>query len=181
MRDPLLTDRLILRDVTEADAELLAELDSDPKVMRYLGCRPARDEAAYRERFHAAYIPWQAHPWHGLRIVLDRASGAFLGWVFVRPAPACPDAPTFGWICPHEVEIGYRYRRPVWGRGIATEAATPLLQSALADPSTTAIVACAAAGNAASLRVLEKLGLKPVGHVLLPESGELLVKLARVK
>ncbi len=35
MREPLLTNRLILRDITEADAELLLEtLDSDPEVMR---------------------------------------------------------------------------------------------------------------------------------------------------
>ena len=37
MREPLLTDRLILRDITEADAELLFDLDSDPEVMRYIG------------------------------------------------------------------------------------------------------------------------------------------------
>jgi RimJ/RimL family protein N-acetyltransferase len=30
MREPHLTDRLILRDITEADAELLFELDGDP-------------------------------------------------------------------------------------------------------------------------------------------------------
>jgi RimJ/RimL family protein N-acetyltransferase len=86
-----------------------------------------------------------------------------------------------GWTSPAEVEIGYRYRRCAWGRGIATEAATPLVQAALADPATTAIVACAQSGNAASLRVLEKLGLRRAGEVTLPGSAELLVKLARVK
>jgi RimJ/RimL family protein N-acetyltransferase len=181
MREPLLTDRLILRDITEADAELLVELDADPEVMRYIGAQPALDAAIYRERTRAVYVPWQAHPWHGVRIVLDRVSGAFLGWVFIRPAIASPDARDMGWTRPDEMEIGYRYRQCVWGRGIATEAATPLVQAALADPSTSAVVACAAAGNAASLRVLEKLGLKPVGEAPLPESGELLVKLARVK
>ena len=47
MRETLLTDQLILRDITEADAELLFYLDSDPKVMRYIGPRPAPDPAAY--------------------------------------------------------------------------------------------------------------------------------------
>ena len=35
MREPLLTGRLILRDVTETDAGLLFDLDSDPEVAGY--------------------------------------------------------------------------------------------------------------------------------------------------
>jgi RimJ/RimL family protein N-acetyltransferase len=181
MREPLLTDRLILRDITEADAESLFDLDSDPEVMRHIGPRPAPDVASYRDRILAVYVPQQAHPWHGVRVVLDRASGAFLGWVFVRPAAASRDAGGLGWVRPGEEEVGYRYCRAAWGRGVATEAATPLVRVALADPATTAVVACARAGNAGSLRVLEKLGLERVGEVLLPGTGEPTVKLARVK
>jgi len=181
MRAPLLTDRLLLRDITEADAEWLFELDSDPEVMRYIGPRPAPDVAGYRERTRTVYVPVQAHPWQGVRIVLDRTSGAFLGWVFIRQATGSRYARELGWTRSDEVEIGYRYHRCAWGRGIATEAATPLVQIALADPATTAVVACALAGNVGSLRVLAKLGLERVGEVMLPETSEPTVKLARVK
>jgi ribosomal-protein-alanine N-acetyltransferase len=181
MREPLLTDRLILRDITEADAQLLYDLHSDPEVMRYLGPRPAPDVAGYRERTRTVYVPYQAHPWHGVRIVLDRTSGEFLGWVFARPATDSRFAREIGWTRPDEVEVGYRYRRSAWGRGLATEAAAPLVRIALADPATTAVVACALAGNAGSLRVLEKLGLERVGEVMLFETNEPTVKLARVK
>jgi RimJ/RimL family protein N-acetyltransferase len=181
MREPLLTDRLILRDITEADAELLVDLDSDPEVMRYIGPRPAPDVAGYRDRTRTVYVPLQAHPWHGVRIVLDRASGEFLGWVFGRPSTDSRFAREIGWTRPDEVEVGYRYRRSAWGRGLATEAATPLVRIALADPATTAVVAGALASNAGSLRVLEKLGLEPVGRVTLSEDNEPTVKLARVK
>jgi RimJ/RimL family protein N-acetyltransferase len=181
MREPLLTDRLLLRDITETDAELLFELDSDPEVLRYIGPRWPINVEGYYERTRTVYMLWQAHPWHGVRIVLDRASGEFLGWVFVRPATASRFARDIGWTRPDEVEVGYRYRRSAWGRGIATEAATPLVRIALADPATTTVVACASAGNAASLRVLEKLGLERVGEVMLPETDEPTVKLARVK
>jgi RimJ/RimL family protein N-acetyltransferase len=170
-----------MRDITEADAESLFELDADPEVMRYVGPRPAPDVAGYRDRTRAVYVPWQAHPWHGVRIVLDRGTGEFLGWVFVRPATASKSAGELGWTRPDEVEVGYRYRRAAWGRGGATEAAGPLVRIALADPATTAVVACALAGNAGSLRVLEKLGLDRVGEVLLPGETEPTVKLARVK
>jgi RimJ/RimL family protein N-acetyltransferase len=179
MRKPLLTDRLTLRDLMETDADLLFELDSDPEVMRYIGPRPAPDIAGYRERTRTVYMPIQEHPWHGVRIVLDRTNGEFLGWVFVRPATAYKYARELGWTRPDEVEVGYRYRRCAWGRGVATEAAAPLVQLALADPATTAVVACALESNAASLRVLEKLGLVRTGEVMLPETSEPTVKLAK--
>lgn len=86
-----------------------------------------------------------------------------------------------GWTRADEVEVGFRYRRCAWGRGVATEAAVPLVDMALADAATTAIVACAMRSNAASLRVLEKLGLERVGEAMLPEASEPAVKLARVK
>lgn len=181
MRDPLQTARLVLRDVTEADAERLLELDSDPNVMRYISSTPPPELASYRDRIRTVFLPRQAHSWHGIRIVLDRLSGEFLGWVFARPACDSTLAPHLGWIRPDEIEIGYRYRRAAWGRGLATEAAMPLLATALDDPATTAVVACAHARNTASLRVLEKLGLVRIGEVVLPDSDEPTVKLAREK
>jgi RimJ/RimL family protein N-acetyltransferase len=181
MRESILTTRLILRDITVADAELLFDLDSDPEVMRYIGPRPATDVDSERDRTKTTYIPWQAHPWHGVRIVLERASGEFLGWVFIRPATASKNSSEIGWTRFDEVEVDYRYLRSAWGRGVATEAATPLVQIALADGATTAVVACVLASNAGSLRVLEKLGLERVGEVILPETSEPTVKLARGK
>lgn len=181
MREPLLTERLVLRDVSEEDAKLLFDLDSDTEVMRYIGSRPADDAVWYRERIRKVYLSQQEHPWHGVRMVHDRRSGEFLGWVFIRPATGYKFAIEIGWTLPDEVEVGYRFRRSAWGRGIATEAATVLVRIALADPATTAVVACALAGNARSLRVLEKLGLEPVGELMLPETNEPTVKLARAK
>jgi RimJ/RimL family protein N-acetyltransferase len=181
MRDPILTERLVLRDVTEADAELMFDLDSDPEVLRYIGPRPAPDVAGYLDRIRTVYVPFQAHPWQGVRLVLDRASAEFLGWAIIRPATGSKSAADLGWTRPDEAEVGYRFRRSAWGRGVATEAATPLVRIALADPDTTAVVACAFAGNASSLRVLEKLGLRRVGEVMIPETAEPTVKLARVK
>lgn len=181
MREPILTPRLVLRDINEADANLLFDLDSDPEVMRYIGAHLAPDLAGYRERIRTVFVPQQAHPWHGLRLVFERASDEFLGWVFVRPASSSRLAPGLGWTRPDEIEVGYRYRRATWGRGIATEAAVPLVELALADATTTAVVACALAANAGSLRVLEKLGLVRIGEVVLPDETEPTVKLIRVK
>jgi [ribosomal protein S5]-alanine N-acetyltransferase len=115
-----------------------------------------------------------------VRMVHDRLSGDFLGWVFMRLATASRDAAALGWTRADEVEVGYRYRRAAWGRGVATEAAMPLVQIALADAATSAVVACVMASNTGSLRVLEKLGLERVGAVMFPEANEPAIKLARV-
>jgi RimJ/RimL family protein N-acetyltransferase len=101
--------------------------------------------------------------------------------ILVRPANASKYAREIVWTRADEVEVGYRYRRSARGRGVATEAATLLVRIALADPATTAVVACALAGNTGSLRVSEKLTLKPAGEVMLPETSEPTLKLARAK
>jgi RimJ/RimL family protein N-acetyltransferase len=63
------------------------------------------------------------------------------------------------------------------GAGDRDRGTVPLMKVALADPATTAVVACALAGNAASLRVLGKLGLEPVGEVTTPDTNQRAVKL----
>jgi [ribosomal protein S5]-alanine N-acetyltransferase len=51
----------------------------------------------------------------------------------------------------------------LWGRGIATEAARACLRYAFLEAGLDRVVAGVDAPNAASTRVLEKLGMKPVG------------------
>jgi [ribosomal protein S5]-alanine N-acetyltransferase len=181
MRESFLTDHLLLRDIAEADAELMFDLDSDPEVMRYIGSQLANDASWYRNLIRTKFVPQQTHSWHGVRVVFDRMSGDFLGSVSLRPASTSKDAQALGWNRSDEIEIGFRFRRSVWGRGVATEAAKPLVAIALADPTTKAIVAYADMSNVASLRVLQKLGLEPVGEVLLTGTSEPTVKLARLK
>jgi RimJ/RimL family protein N-acetyltransferase len=83
-----------------------------------------------------------------------------------------------GWVDPAEAEVGYRLLRSAWGRGVASEAAAALLQLALADPLTQAVVACAETGNRASLRVLDKLGLRRVDERALADQEVVMVKLS---
>ena len=90
---------------------------------------------------------------------------------------------TLGYLQEHAGEVYPRIEATAKAlfEGVATEAAAALVHIALADPATTAVVACALAGNAGSLLVLEKLGLERVGEVMLPEVNEPVLKLARVK
>ena len=57
-----------------------------------------------------------------------------------------------------EIEVGFRLRRASWGRGIATEAGARLLAYGFEELGLARIVGVARPENAASIRVLRKLG-----------------------
>ena len=62
-------------------------------------------------------------------------------------------------------ELGYWLAKEFWGRGIATEAATGLLQHSRQTLPDAKFVAHCMKGNPASARVLEKLGFRVTGEV----------------
>jgi ribosomal-protein-alanine N-acetyltransferase len=64
------------------------------------------------------------------------------------------------------VELLYALLPGCWGRGLATEAARACLRFALEETGLERVVAGADPPNAASLRVIEKLGMTPVGELL---------------
>jgi RimJ/RimL family protein N-acetyltransferase len=170
MTPALETDRLTFRPFTEADAGLLFALDSDPEVMRYVG-RPRLtlpDEAAYRERIRNYFRPYHATgPDFGFWAAEERATGGFVGWFHLRPAPDYRFAREAGFRA-GEYDVGFRLVRAAWGRGYATEGARALVRRGFAHPAVDAVVACALVGNAASCRVLEKCGLERAGEFALP-------------
>jgi [ribosomal protein S5]-alanine N-acetyltransferase len=61
-------------------------------------------------------------------------------------------------------EIGYWIGIPFWGQGIASEATRELMRYGFEDLKLHRIYATCYPGNAASLRILEKLGMKHEGR-----------------
>ena len=108
----LATERMILRRSTPQDARLLYELDSDPKVMRFISRGvPTPLKRIKRELLprRLRYYDEHAHP--GFWPAHEKAGGGFLGWFHLRPDSYVPE----------EKEVGYRLKREVWGQGYATE------------------------------------------------------------
>jgi RimJ/RimL family protein N-acetyltransferase len=172
------TERLILREFTEADADHLLALDSDPDVMRYIGPYALPNREAYCERIRTVYQPYYARtPGFGCWAVLEKASGDFLGWFFLRPARDHRFADEVEFRA-EDTELGYRFRKAAWGKGFATEGARALVHKAFAELGVCCMVATAIAGNLASIRVMEKAGLKRVGAYSLPGWDEPAVKYA---
>lgn len=85
--------------------------------------------------------------------VCERATGELIGDCGIQLLEGGPD-----------VELGFHLRPSAWGRGYATEAARACLDAAFAGLGLEEVIAIVAPGNAASVRVLEKIGMRPAGE-----------------
>lgn len=169
MSELLRTDRLRLRRFVEGDEQLLFDLDRDPDVIRSVGPGHQTVEE-YREKIVQQFLPaYASNPDRGVFAAEDRTTGDFAGWYLLRPSVTFRYASAINWLDASEIEIGYRFHKRYWGRGIATEGSKALAQLAFDDANTTAIVACALVGNGASRRVMEKLGMTLHRHCELPD------------
>jgi RimJ/RimL family protein N-acetyltransferase len=61
---------------------------------------------------------------------------------------------------PSDIELGYRLRKAAWGKGYATEGAKALILKGFSELGTQCVIAAALSANLASIRVLEKAGLR---------------------
>jgi RimJ/RimL family protein N-acetyltransferase len=153
------TRRLVLRRLTEADADNVLLLESDPDVVRHLGRQPLPDADACRQHILGRILPYYDVPGgHGVWAVLEKSIGAFVGVCSLKPATDARYAASMGY-GPDEAEMGYGLRKSSWGNGYATELARALVRRALLDLGHARVVASVSAANAASIRVLEKAGL----------------------
>ena len=141
------TPRLHLRPLGPGDATWMAALNSDPEVMRCIPGGARSPELARRDADDRVFLD-QRSPHLGLWAIEDLAGGEILGWVALIKLNI------------DDIEVGYRLRRPSWGRGIATEAAARILEYGFSDLELDRIVAVTLPENTASERVLAKLGLR---------------------
>lgn len=144
---------MILREMRPEDAPALFLLNEDPEVLRYTG--DARFASVEHTREFLVAYPATSYLKHGYgRWVCEaQDNGELLGWCGLRMQDS------------GEVDLGYRLLRRCWGLGYATEAAAACLEVGFVELGLDTIVARAANANAASLRVIEKLGMRPRGAV----------------
>ncbi|GAA5160874.1 GNAT family N-acetyltransferase [Ornithinimicrobium tianjinense] len=146
----LRTERLLLRGFRDADRDPFAALNADPLVTRHLQGTLTRERSdAFVDRIAAC---WAERGW-GLWALEHRESGTFLGYTGLWPADFLPSGPG--------VEVGWRLAAHAWGRGYAPEAARAALRFGFEQVGLPEIVSFTARGNTASLRVMEKIGLRP--------------------
>jgi RimJ/RimL family protein N-acetyltransferase len=142
------TARLRLYPPRNEDLEARLAMDRDPEVMRFIRPVPEDDEAQRGDIRGRILQPPRGAFWH----VEERTAPGFIGWCGVFPLQ---DSGL--------MEIGYRFARAAWGRGLATEAAAAALDHGFRVLALDPIVAVSDPDNAASHQVLQKIGLRAAG------------------
>ena len=148
----LSTPRLRLRPRTIADLDACIAMDLDPEVHRFIYLDGPPDSERHRRHLQARIASgWPREG--GIWVVEWQDAPGFLGWCGLFPLEESG-----------LIEIGYRYVRTAWGRGIASEAGRAVLDHGFRDLGIDPIVAVTHPDNRASRRVLEKIGLKARGR-----------------
>lgn len=146
------TERLLLRTFTAEDASLIYDLNLDPGVIRYT-LDPIKDLNHARQVLEEVILPQYALYNHGRWAVHIKQELEFIGWCGLKARPELK-----------EIDLGYRFRQSVWGKGYATESAYASIKYGFERLGLSRIVGRALPGNLASMKVLEKCGMNYVGE-----------------
>ncbi len=146
------TERFILREMLQTDIGGMFELDSDPEVHKYLGNSPVKDRQQIVDTIDFVRKQYIEHG-IGRWAVVDKESNDFIGWAGLKFVSNEINGHS------HFYDLGYRFMKRYWGRGIATETALASLTYAFDKLKLTTVYAMADFENVGSHRVLQKVGL----------------------
>jgi len=154
---PIETARLRLRPLALGDGPAVERLAGDWEIARFTAHIPHPYPAG-------GAVPWIEETWAeakaGKKVVaaIERlADGALVGCIELDLTPG----QTVG-------SLGYWIGRPYWGAGIASEAATAMMDLGFGALGLSRIETAAVPANRRSIRVQEKLGLMLIGERLEP-------------
>ncbi len=146
----LVTARLRLRALTEADTEAIVALFADPAMSAHFAVPltdPSRVRAMVDRRLSYDGPAGMGH-W-----VIER-DGEVIGLAHLRPSEELPG---------RVPEIGYYLSRAHGGKGLATEAAGALLAHGLTGLGLSSVWALVGESNVASQNLVRRLGFLDVG------------------
>lgn len=153
----LVSERLVLRPASESDLDFYFEMRNRPEILARADHEP-KPRSLVERQLQGWVNRWQEYGF-GTWTVFHRDSGERQGRVELDPMDA-------GWegIPPGEVEVGLIVHPTRWDRGIATEAAGLVAADCFTRAGLSRLIALTTPDNKASLRTLEKLGMRRRGQ-----------------
>lgn len=144
------TGRLVLRAPALTDATaIFNSYARDAEAVRYLTWQPHESIQETEGFLSDCIAAWDGDARFPYIITL-RESGEVIGMIELR-------------IDGYKADVGYVLSRPHWGKGMATEALRALVDWALRQELIYRVWALCDVDNAASARVLEKVGMQREG------------------
>jgi RimJ/RimL family protein N-acetyltransferase len=141
------TKRTILRRLTKDDALDFYKLNLDEEVLKYTGDKPFEDISSATD-FLLNYDQFEKYR-VGRMAVVSKEELKFIGWCGIKFDSN-----------KNEFDIGFRFYRKYWNKGFATETAKKCLEFGFDQLKIKRVVGRAMEENTASIKVLEKLGMK---------------------
>ena len=142
------TQRLILRQFSDDDAEFILELLNEPSFIQNIGDRKIRSLDGARGYINKGPVASYNRHGFGLYLVELKETGESIGMCGLIKRETLED-----------VDLGYAYLPKFWSKGYAVESALAMKQFARDVVGLKRIVAITDPRNAGSIRVLEKIGM----------------------
>jgi RimJ/RimL family protein N-acetyltransferase len=150
------TERLIIRPLKSADAPFILMLLNEPSFIRYIGDKKVRNLKDAEQ-----YIlngPVASYERHGLGLCLVELGETPIGLCGLLKRDELPHA-----------DIGFAFLPEFWGQGFAFEAAEAVLKDARERLKLATVLAITTKNNEASIKLLQRLGLRCEGVVKIGE------------
>jgi ribosomal-protein-alanine N-acetyltransferase len=150
----LQTERLVLRQIVQSDADDLFRIFSDAEIMQYWSCRPYTSAE-------------QAHKLiESMALAIDNGIGVHWAVTLAGDDRLIGKCGYNEWHKVHRRgDISYMLARDFWGQGVVSEALRAMLDYGFGPMNLHSVEAGVTPGNDASTRMLEKLGFRLEGHL----------------
>ena len=143
------TERLILRRLSVDDGAFILGLLNDPAWLRFICDKAVRNLEDARNYIATGPMDMYARLGFGLYLTERKSDAAPIGICGLIKRDALED-----------VDIGFAFLPAFRGKGYAREAAAAVMEHARSAFGLRRLVAITSPGNEASIRLLEKLGLR---------------------
>jgi len=143
------TERLLIRPFKMEDIEPSYKMNLDAEVSRYTGDGGVVSKKEIERRIiENVFGDYEKHGFGRLAVEL-KGENKFIGFTGLKYLEDMD-----------EVDLGYRFMKEYWGKGIATESAKACLNLGFETLELNKIIAMVLPENIGSIRVLEKLNFE---------------------
>lgn len=155
------TERLFIFPVSLDDADFVLAVHNTPKFIQFIGDRNLRTLEDAENYIKNRFLPHYEKHGFGNCLIVEKSSGKKVGavGVFVRDGLDVPD-------------IGFSFLPEFEGKGYGYEASSKLMETVFTDFGLKKISAITTNENIASQKLIEKLGLKYLKMIRLPDDEE---------
>ena len=148
------TERLLLRRLSSDDAEFILELLNQPSFLRYIGDKGVRTTEDAVRYIQTGPVASYERFGFGLYLVELKETGVPIGMCGLLKRDTLLDP-----------DVGFAFLPDYWSQGYAFEAASSVMSYGREVLGLPRIVAITSRDNDASIKLLEKIGLKFEGLI----------------